>query len=407
MTMLDAPATLPTADDGLRMGLGAEQEAARAGFARWVAREVAPFAGEWDREARTPASVVRAMADEGFLAAAVPAEFGGAGMDAVTFGLLNEELGRGCSSIRSLVTVHSMACHALARWGSRAQMERWLPRMARGEVIGAFGLSEPAVGSDAAAVQTTAQPDGDGFVLRGTKTWTTYGQLADVLLTFARTPEGKPVAFLVGLHAPGVSVQPLNVSGTRASMVARITLDAVRVSRDDRVAGPGFGLGVAVSVLELGRYSVACGCVGIIRACLDAAAAHAARRVQFGVPIGEHQLVQAMLANMATEYRAARLLCLRAGWLRDQGDPEAAREVFHAKYFASTAATRAALDAVQVHGASGLTDAHPVERYLRDSRVMEIIEGSTQIQQATIGRWEVERAAGSRPTPSPTPAHRP
>jgi alkylation response protein AidB-like acyl-CoA dehydrogenase len=374
------------------MGLGAAQEADRTTFAEWVSREVAPFAGAWDREARTPASVVERMARAGFLAAAVPPEFGGSGMDAVTFGLLNEELGRGCSSLRSLVTVHSMACHALARWGSRAQKERWLPRMARGEVIGAFGLSEPGVGSDASAVQTTAEPDGGGYVLRGRKKWTTYGQLADVLLTFAQA-DGKPVALLLDLRSPGVSVQPLAVTGTRASMVAEIVMDGVRVPREDRVAGPGFGLGVAVSALELGRYSVACGCVGIVRACLEASASYAARRVQFGVPIGEHQLVQAMLADMATEYRAARLLCLRAGWLRDQGDPDAGREAFHAKYFASRAATRAALNAVQVHGANGCTGEYPVERYLRDSRVMEIIEGSTQIQQVTLGRWEMERAA--------------
>lgn len=382
----------PAAGDGLRMGLGADQEAVRAGFADWVSREVTPFAGAWDREARTPASVVRRMARAGFLAAAVPPEFGGSGMDAVTFGLLNEELGRGCSSVRSLVTVHSMACHALNRWGSRAQKERWLPRMARGEVIGAFGLSEPGVGSDASAVQTTAEADGDGYVLRGRKKWTTYGQLADVLLTFAQA-DGKAVALLLDLRSPGVSVQPLAVTGTRASMVAEIVLDGVRVPREDRVAGPGFGLGVAISALELGRYSVACGCVGIVRACLEASASYAARRVQFGVPIGEHQLVQAMLADMATEYRAARLLCLRAGWLRDQGDPDAGREAFHAKYFASRAATRAALSAVQVHGANGCTEEYPVERYLRDSRVMEIIEGSTQIQQVTLGRWEMERAA--------------
>jgi glutaryl-CoA dehydrogenase (non-decarboxylating) len=387
MTDAAAPRTdAPAADDRLRTGLGAAQEAARRGFAAWVEREVAPFAGAWDREGRTPRSVIQRMAEEGFLGAAVPAELGGTGMDAVIFGLLNEELGRGCSSIRSLLTVHSMACHSVVRWGSRAQKETWLPRMARGELIGAFGLSEPDVGSDAGAIETTAELDGDAYVLRGTKKWTTYGQIADVLLCFAKL-DGKPLALLVDLHAAGVTVTPLEVAGTRASMLAEITFDAVRVPKENRLAGPGFGLAVALSVLELGRYSVAFGSVGIIRACLDAAAAYASTRVQGGSVIAEHQLVQAMLAEMATDYRAARLLCLHAGWMRDQGDPEAGREVFHAKYFASVAATRAALAAVQVHGANGLTDAYPVERYLRDSRVMEIIEGSTQIQQVTIGRW--------------------
>lgn len=385
----------PAADDRLRTGLGAAQEAARRGFAEWVDREVAPFAGDWDRAGITPPAVVSRMAQAGFLAAVVPAELGGTGMDAVTFGLLNEELGRGCSSVRSLVTVHSMACHAIVRWGSRAQKEAWLPRMARGELIGAFGLSEPNVGSDAGAIETTAELDGDAYVLRGTKKWTTYGRIAGVLLCFAKA-DGKPLALLVDLHAPGVTVSPLEVSGTRASMLAQIQLDGVRVPRENRLAGPGFGLAVALSVLELGRYSVACGCVGIIRACLQASAAYAATRVQGGAPIAEHQLVQAMLAEMATDYRAARLLCLHAGWLRDHGDVQAGREVFHAKHFASTAATRAALAAVQVHGANGLTAAYPVERYLRDTRVMEIIEGSTQIQQVTLGRWAVEEAASEK-----------
>jgi glutaryl-CoA dehydrogenase (non-decarboxylating) len=388
----DAPMDAAAADDRLRTGLGAAQEAARREFAAWVDREVAPFAGEWDRAGATPGDVVEKMARAGFLGAVVPAELGGGGMDAVTFGLLNEELGRGCSSIRSLVTVHSMACFSVLRWGSRAQKEAWLPRMARGEVIGAFGLSEPEVGSDAGAIETTAELDGDAYVLRGTKKWTTYGRIADVLLCFARA-DGKPVALLVDLHAPGVTVAPLEVSGTRASMLAQITFDGVRVPRENRLAGPGFGLAVALSVLELGRYSVACGSVGIIRACLDAAATYAGTRVQGGSVIAEHQLVQAMLAQMATDYRAARLLCLHAGWLRDQGDAQAGREVFHAKHFASVAATRAALSAVQIHGANGLTAAYPVERYLRDTRVMEIIEGSTQIQQVTLGRWAVEEAA--------------
>lgn len=389
MTMLDAappPVDAPAADDRLRTGLGAAQEAARRGFAAWVDREVAPFAGAWDREGRTPRSVVDGMAAEGYLGAVVPAEFGGTGMDAVTFGLLNEELGRGCSSIRSLLTVHSMACHSVVRWGSRAQKEAWLPRMARGELIGAFGLSEPNVGSDAGAIETTARLDGDAYVLEGKKKWTTYGQIAGVLLCFAKA-EGKPLALLVDLHAPGVTVAPLEVAGTRASMLAEITFDGVRVPKENRLAGPGFGLAVALSVLELGRYSVAFGSAGIVRACLDASAAYAATRVQGGSVIAQHQLVQAQLAEMATDYRAARLLCLHAGWLRDQGDAHAGREVFHAKYFASLAATRAALAAVQIHGANGLTDAYPVERYLRDSRVMEIIEGSTQIQQVTLGRW--------------------
>jgi alkylation response protein AidB-like acyl-CoA dehydrogenase len=377
----------------LRMELGPAQEAARAAFAAFADREILPHAGEWDRASATPRGVIARMAEEGYLGAVIPREHGGAGMDWVTFGLLNEELGRACSSIRSLVTVHSMASWAVLRWGSRAQKEHWLPRLARGETIGAFALSEPEVGSDASAVETTATLDGDTYVLHGTKKWTTYGQLADLFLVFAKT-EGKPIAFLVERETPGFDVRPLGgITGTRASMLAELRFDGARVPKESRVAGPGFGLTVAMSVLEIGRYSVACGCAGIARASLDASLAYASRRVQYGAPIGEHQLVQRMLANMAAEWRAAHWLCLRAGWLRDAGDPSAGPETFVAKYFASTAATRAALDAVQIHGANGCSEEYPVERYLRDSRVMEIIEGSTQIQQVTIARDELRAFA--------------
>jgi glutaryl-CoA dehydrogenase (non-decarboxylating) len=391
VTDLAAPPAAPAAAEAaLRMGMGPAQEAARAGFAAWVDAHVAPHAGEWDRAARTPPEVIRALAETGWLGAVVPAEHGGAGMDWVSFGVLNEELGRGCSSLRSLLTVHSMAAWAVLRWGSRAQKERWLPLFARGRAVGAFALSEPNVGSDAAAVETTATQDGDAYVLNGTKKWTTYGQIADVFLLFARA-EGKTVAFLLERGTPGFAVEPLHgVTGTRASMLAELRLDGCRVPREARVGGAGFGLSIAMSALEVGRYSVACGSAGIVRACLDASLKYAAERRQFGAAIGEHQLVQRMLANMAAGWRAAHWLCLRAGWLRDQGDPAAPHETFVAKYFASTAATRAALDAVQIHGANGVTEEYPVERYLRDSRVMEIIEGSTQIQQMTIARAELE-----------------
>lgn len=380
----------PPPGTGLRMELGPAQAAARAEFAAWVAEHVAPHAGAWDRAARTPPGAIERLAATGWLGAVVPREHGGAGMDWVTFGLLNEELGRGCSSLRSLLTVHSMAAHAVLRWGSRAQKERWLGPLARGEAVGAFALSEPEVGSDASAVRTTATPDGDGWVLDGRKKWTTYGQVADLFLLFAKA-EGKPVAFLLERGTPGFEVTPLGgITGTRASMLAELRLEGCRVPKEARIAGVGFGLAVAVATLEVGRYSVACGTAGLIRACLEASLEYAARREQYGVPIGEHQLVQRMLAEMAAGYRAAHWLCLRAGWLRDAGDPAAAHETFVAKYVASTAATRAALDAVQIHGANGCSEAYPVERYLRDSRVMEIIEGSTQIQQLTIARGELE-----------------
>ncbi|HEV2735380.1 MAG TPA: acyl-CoA dehydrogenase family protein, partial [Longimicrobiaceae bacterium] len=254
----------------------------RASVRAWVDREVVPFAGEWDRAAATPPETIRRVAEAGFLGALVPREQSGAGADWVTFAMLNEELGRGCSSIRSLLTVHSMATYAVLRWGSRAQKERWLGPLARGETIGAFGLSEPGVGSDAGAIETEAVPEGDGYRLHGRKKWTTYGQVADLFLVFARA-EGKPVAFLVERATPGLTVAPLHgITGTRASMLAELHFDGALVPKENRIAGPGFGIAVALATLEVGRLSVGAGCVGIVQACLDASLAYASGRAQFG-----------------------------------------------------------------------------------------------------------------------------
>ncbi len=309
----------------------------------------------------------------------------------IAYGLLTEEIGRGCSSVRSLLTVHDMVAHAIQRWGSPAQKQRCLPAMARGEILGALALSEPEAGSDAKSVQTTAADAGDAWVLNGRKKWTTYGQLADLFLVLAQA-DGKPTAFLVERETPGLAVRPLHgITGTRASMLAEIFFEGCRVPKENLLGRPGFGVSHVISAaLEHGRYSVAWGSVGLGQACLDASRAYAAGRRQFGVPIADHQLIRRMLTNMIVEVRAARLLCLRAGWLRDAGDPGASGEIMVAKYYASTMATRAASDAVQIHGANGCSEDYPVGRYLRDSRVMEIIEGSTQIQQITIPLFELQ-----------------
>jgi glutaryl-CoA dehydrogenase (non-decarboxylating) len=365
----------------------------RAAFRAFVDAEVVPHATQWDRDERISTQVIRRLAEEGWLGAILPAAVGGAGMDMALFGALNEELGRGCSSVRSLLTVHSMLSFAVQRWGSRAQKERWLAALASGQKIGAFALTEPEVGSDAASIATSAERDGDDYVLTGTKRWITFGQIADVFMVFARS-EGKPLALLVERGTPGFTTQAIHgVVGTRASMLAELRFDGARVPAANRLGGPGFGLGVAMTALEIGRFSVATGSVGIIQACLEASLAYASGRVQFGQPLAEHQLIRQMLTDMATEARAARLLCENAARLYDAGSPDASREIFVAKYFASTAASRAAASAMQIHGANGFTDAYPVERYLRDSRVMEVIEGSTQIMQNTIARHELEAFA--------------
>ncbi len=375
----------------MNLELSPEQRAARAEFRAFVAAEIAPHADRWDREAATPAALIDRLRERGYLGSNVAREWGGTGRDMIAYGLLTEEIGRGCSSVRSLLTVHDMVAHAIQRWGSAAQKQRYLPAMARGEILGALALSEPEAGSDAKSVQTTAADAGDAWVLDGRKKWTTYGQLAGLFLVLAQA-DGKPTAFLVERETPGVAVRPLHgITGTRASMLAEIFFEGCRVPKENLLGRPGFGVSHVISAaLEHGRYSVAWGSVGLGQACLDASRAYAAGRRQFGVPIADHQLIRRMLTNMIVEVRAARLLCLRAGWLRDAGDPGASGEIMVAKYYASTMATRAASDAVQIHGANGCSEDYPVGRYLRDSRVMEIIEGSTQIQQITIPLFELQ-----------------
>jgi glutaryl-CoA dehydrogenase (non-decarboxylating) len=375
----------------LNLELTGAQREARAEFRAFAQGEIAPHAGRWDREAAIPAGLIGELRRLGLLGSNVPAEHGGPGLDMITYGLLTEEIGRACSSVRSLLTVHDMVAHAIRRWGSSGQRERWLPAMAKGEILGALALSEPNAGSDAKSVETTAVDDGDAWVLDGRKKWTTFGQLAGLFLVLAKAGD-KPTAFLVERDAPGVAVKPLaGITGTRASMLAEIFFDGCRVPKESLIGRPGFGLSAVVSAaLEHGRYSVAWGSVGVGQACLDASRDYAAGRRQGGGPIADHQLVRRMLTNMIVEVRAARLLCLRAGWLRQQGDPGAAGEIMVAKYYASTMATRAAADAVQIHGANGCSEDYPVERYLRDSRVLEIIEGSTQIQQINIPLFELQ-----------------
>jgi glutaryl-CoA dehydrogenase (non-decarboxylating) len=371
----------------VKLELTSEQRAARAEFRAFAADAIVPHAGQWDREEAIPMELIDKLRERRYLGSNVAPEHGGVGRDMITYGLLTEEIARGCSSVRSLLTVHDMVAHAIQRWGSREQKERYLPRMAKGEILGALALSEPNAGSDAKSVETTAAEDGDGWVLNGRKKWTTFGQIAGLFLVLAQA-DGKPTAFLVEREA--LTVRPLRgIVGTRASMLAELFLEDCRIPKGQLLGRPGFGVShVIAAALEHGRYSVAWGSVGIAQACLDASRTYAAGRRQFGAPLADHQLIRAMLTEMIVDVRAARLLCLRAGYLRDAGDPGSFMETMAAKYFASRVATRAANDAVQIHGANGCSEDYPVDRYLRDSRVMEIIEGSTQIQQIHIPTFE-------------------
>ena len=369
----------------MKLELSAQQKNAQAEFKAFVNQEIFADAGEWDRKEFTPPEIIQKIAQRGFLGAILPQEYGGIGMDMISYGILNEEIGRGCSSIRSLLTVHNMVSHALCKWGNKSQKQYWLPKLASGEIIAAFALSEPNVGSDAKSVETTATLTSDSYILNGQKKWITYGQIANIFLVFAKC-EGKPTAFLVEKNTPGFSVKPMSgILGVRASMSAELQFNNCQIPQENLVGKLGFGFSyIASTALDYGRYSVASGCVGIAQACLEACIKYTNERKQFGVYLKEHQLVRQKITQMITQVKAARLLCYQAGYLKDINDPNSITETSIAKYFASTVATKIANDAVQLHGGNGCSCDYPVERYLRDSKIMEIIEGSTQIQEITI-----------------------
>ncbi|MBW4556590.1 MAG: acyl-CoA dehydrogenase family protein [Trichormus sp. ATA11-4-KO1] len=372
----------------MKIELTAQQKDAQAEFRAFVNAEIFPYANQYDQAEYTPPQLIEKFAEQGYLGAILPKKFGGKSIDIITYGLLNEEVGRGCSSLRSLLTVHSMVAYALCKWGTKSQKEYWLPKLAFGEVIAAFALSEPNVGSDAKSIETTATVSGDAYILNGQKKWITYGQIADVFLVFAQCA-GKPSAFLVEKNSPGLVIKPISgMLGVKASMLAELHFQDCRIPQENLVGKLGFGFAyVAASALSYGRYSVAWGAVGIAQACLEACIQYTSERQQFGVYLKEHQLIRQMITEMIANVKAARLLCYQAGYLKEIGDRTSISETSIAKYFASTTATKIANDAVQIHGANGCTNEYSVARYLRDAKIMEIIEGSTQIQQITIADY--------------------
>jgi glutaryl-CoA dehydrogenase (non-decarboxylating) len=370
---------------------------ARDRFRAFVDEFVTPSASAYDASGAIPDEVLDAVSAAGLWAAVLPESRGGTGTGMADFGILHEEVGRGCSSLRSLLTVHSMVLHALDRWGTPALRERWLEPMTSGQVLGGFCLTEPDAGSDIAALRATARRNDGGFQIDGLKQWTTGGQRAGVLLTFARTKAGISV-FLVDGSNPGVSRQPVDgMLGTKASMLAHIRFEECQVGADALIGVEGAGLGLAAGLLDIGRYSVACGSVGIIQACLEASVRHATWRSQGCAQLRQHQLIQQLIAKMAVDAQAARLLCAHAGSLKDAGDPATLAATCHAKYFASTAAMRAASDAVQIQGATGCAPGADVARYFRDAKVMEIIEGSTQILELLIANDACQRLGDRGP----------
>ncbi|MET0835979.1 MAG: acyl-CoA dehydrogenase family protein [Thermoleophilaceae bacterium] len=354
-------------------------------------REIAPRARENDRNEHFDTELVQKIADMGFLGAIVPEQYGGRGVDYRTYGLIVEEIGRGCSAMRTVVSVvTSLVCSSLDRWGSEEQKQEWLPRLCTGEALGCFGLTEPDTGSDAANLKTRAEKIDGGWRINGTKMWISLGNYAKLALVFAQTDpslEHRGIAcFLVPTDSDGFSSQEIHGKlGLKGSDTASLGLDGVEVPDSALMGEVGEGFKIAMSALDSGRYSVAAGCVGICQGSLDASVAYAKERTQFDRPIASFQLVQELIADIVVETEAARYLVWRAGWIKDQGRPSTT-ETSIAKLYATEAAVKCANNAIQVHGGSGYVDDYPVERYLRDARVTTLYEGTSQIQKLIIGR---------------------
>jgi alkylation response protein AidB-like acyl-CoA dehydrogenase len=372
----------PRISSSVDFELTAEQELIRATARSFCDAEIAPHAREWDRAETMDRRIVPKLAGVGFLA--------GWELDSVSYCLVMEELGRADSSVRGIVSVNvGLVGKTIAKWGTDEQRDEWLGRLGSGEALGCYALTEPGSGSDPASLETRAERDGGDWVLRGSKIFITLGSWADVALVFARTGgEGTRgiTCFLVPTGAPGFSATPIKGKlGLRAQDTAELALDGVRVRESARLGAEGEGFKVAMSALDNGRISLAAGCVGIGQGCLDACVAYAAERKQFGRSIASFQLVQELIAEIAVETRAARLLAWQAASLADAG----ARHTLEssvAKYYASEMSVRAANAAVQVHGGYGYVDEYPVGKYLRDARVTTLYEGTSQIQKLIIGR---------------------
>ncbi len=372
-------------------GLTEEQRMLRQAVRRFAEAELRPRAPEIDEGAAFPMDLVPKMAAIGLMGMAIPEEFGGAGFDAVSMAVAIEEIGRVCGSTGLSLAAHNgLGCFPIARWGSQAQKERWLPVLAKGDSLGALALTEPGAGSDLQGVQTRAVRDGSQWVVDGTKAWITNPSLADVVVVLLRTnPETGKHGFsmiLVETDRPGVVVHPQEKKmGVRGSPTHQISFEGVQVPAENLLGDEGRGLQQTLQTLDGGRIGIGALSVGIAQGALEVAVAYAKERSAFGRPIAEFEGVQWMLADGGTEIEAARLLVHRAAWLKDKG-LRFTREAAMAKLFASEAGERVTRSAIQVLGSYGYSCEYPVERMYRDARLMTIGEGTSEVQRLVIAR---------------------
>lgn len=353
---------------------------------KFAETEVAPHIKELDEKGEYNPAFVRRMGELGILGLCFPEKYHGGGLDYISLAVACEELERVDTSLRVVMSVHvGLSGLGILQWGTEAQKQNYLSRMATGELIGAYGLTEPNAGSDAAGIQTTARREGDHYVLNGEKMWISLAEVADLALVFAYTEKGRGhegiSAFIIERNFPGFSSGSIHGKlGVRAGNTGYITLQDCLVPAENLLGQEGEGFKIAMSCLDNGRFTVAAGAVGLIQACLEASVRYARERHAFGVEIGRHQLVQRMIAHMVRDVEIGRLLVQQAGWLKNQGRRNT-RETALAKWFATVNSFRAADDAVEIHGAYGYSNEYPVERYLRNSKGAVIYEGTREIQE--------------------------
>jgi len=390
-----------------------EQHLLERSVREWAAREVAPRIHDLDRDHRFDRGVLSGMASMGLLGISVPQRYGGAGMDYLSLGLASEELEYVDTSLRVIMSVHAgLNCLTLLTWGSEDQKQRYLVPQAQGRQIAGYGLTEPSAGSDVRAIQSVAVKKGDRYLLTGEKTWISLADVADNFLVFAwtdlqkkkeRDPSGMS-AFVVERSFKGFTSATMKEKwGILAGDTGSFTMEGVEVPEENLVGKPGEGFKIAMFALDQGRFTVAAGATGLIRACRDASAKYAKERRTFGVEIAQHQLVKEMLAQMESDYQVSRLLWLRAGWLKNLGRRNT-RETGLAKWFATVAAERAASDAVQIHGANGYSDEYPVGRFYRNCKGAVIYEGTREVHKLMQADY-VLGYRGDRPTRCELPAY--
>lgn len=361
-------------------------------FEQFAAAEVAPYADDWDLREATPLPVVRKLAENGWLGGMAKPENGGLGFDATTFGLLNMAIGAGSGSLTGLLNVHSMVLKTIEDWGTQDQKQRFLAPLVRGEIIGAFAQTEVSAGGDSKNLSTRFEEQGDQLVVTGQKTWITFAQIADLFLVFGKL-QGQDTAVLVPKDTPGLTITPKkNMLGFKSAYLAVLDFADCRIPKANLVGKPGFGQNlISTGALDYGRISVAWAALGVQQAALAASARRASARSTFGTLLADQGLIRGYLAEMSGNLLASQLVCLSATRAKEAREEDALEQILQAKLFASQHAGEAADKAVQIHGGHGCDEANGVSRLYRDAKILQVVEGSNELQKMLIGRAVCER----------------